>query len=500
MKPIIIAALAMTLSIPVLSAEDSVAKGQTAEQQPLYHETYRPQFHFSPKRGWVGDPTGLIKTDDGLFHIYWWGHATSPDLVHFTEISPRSFVNVPDSISCFTGSVVIDKDNRAGFGKDAWIAAYTTFNRNTKVQSQSIAPSFDGGKTFEYLAPPVIDLNHTEFRDPTCFWHEPSQKFIFVVAKALDKVAEFYTSDDMHNWTLAGTFGPAGDSDRSWECPELIQVPLDGDPGNLRYVLIVSCNWDKVQYFVGDFDGKTFTPDPATADLPRYIDLGLDTYATHAFHNYSSSTMEPTILSWVSKWDYAPVASRHYKSDMFSIPRNLRLETIDSVATLIQTPVEAISELRGDAINLSQTLPVGVRNLKELAELNNQYEMEITIPTDNPDLFGMNLCVGDGRKLTVTYDTENQSFTIDRMNVADSRLPRFERVIGAKVPPVNGELKMRIFVDKTSVEIFCNDGRQVFTALTFPSPDQNGVELFTLRTPLPIQLTAYPLRSIWPAE
>lgn len=496
MKPIIAATLALTCCAPCVFSQNE-AKADNSQPGNLYHETYRPQFHFSPKRGWVGDPTGLVKTDDGLYHIYWWGHAISPDLVHFTEISPRSIVNVPDSISCFTGSVVIDKENRAGFGKDAWIAAYTTFNRNTLVQSQSIAPSADGGLTFEYMAPPVIDLNHTEFRDPTCFWHEPSQKFIFVVAKALDKKAEFYTSDDMRNWTLAGSFGPAGDSDRSWECPELIQVPLDGDPDNLRDLLIVSCNWDKVQYFVGDFDGKTFTPDPGTADLPRYIDLGLDTYATHAFHNYSSSEMQPTILSWVAKWDYAPAASKHYRSDMFSIPRNLSLVTIDSVATLVQTPVEAIKSLRGEAIDLSQTLPVGVTDLPRLASLNNQYELELTIPADKPELFGMNLCVGEGRKLSVTYDTENETLTIDRTNVADSKLPRFERVIGAKVPPVNGKLKLRVFVDKTSVEIFCNDGRQVFTALTYPSPGQTGVELTALRHPLPITLTAYPLASIW---
>lgn len=458
---------------------------------------YRPAYHFSSKRGWVGDPCGLIKAPDGQYHIYWWGHATSPDLVHFNELSSHSIKGVPDSISCFTGSVVVDHNNAAGFGKDAWIAAYTTFNRKSKVQSQSIAPSKDGGLTFDFMAPPVIDLNHTEFRDPTCFWHEPSGKFVFVVAKALDKKAEFYTSSDMRNWELSGSFGPAGDSDRSWECPELISLPLDGDPSKMHDVMIVSCNWDKVQYFTGHFDGKTFTADEGTSDLPRYIDLGLDTYATHAFHNYSNSEMEPTILSWVAKWDYAPAANKHYRADMFSLPRNLKLVTIDSVPTLIQTPVKALESLRGKAIDLSRKLPVGVSEITPLSNLSNQYELNLTLPASEPELYGLNLCVGEGRKLSISYDTENQTLCIDRTNVADSKLPRFERVVGAKVPSVNGEITMQIFVDKTSVEIFCNGGSQVFTVLTFPSPSQTGVEMTTLRKPRSISATAYPLASIW---
>ena len=162
----------------------TLSAGAQMNSDSLYKEPYRPQYHFSPEKGWIGDPSGFMYYQ-GKYHMYWWGKVESTDLVHYQQITPYAMTGTDDNISYFTGSAVIDKNNTAGFGKGAYVAAYTVFEKDSKKQAQGISFSHDG-KTFHYYeGNPVLDLWSTEFRDPTVFWHEPTQKWVMVVAKAL---------------------------------------------------------------------------------------------------------------------------------------------------------------------------------------------------------------------------------------------------------------------------------------------------------------------------
>ena len=156
----------------ILSLILMVSGSLSAMAQPstdsMYNEQYRQQYHFSPRKGWIGDPSGLMYYQ-GKYHLFWWGKAESDDLVHYKEVSPNVMKDVDKNIACFTGSALIDKNNTAGYGKDAYIAALTVFERDSKKQAQGIAFSHDGKNFYHYDGNPVLDIWSTEFRDPTVF-------------------------------------------------------------------------------------------------------------------------------------------------------------------------------------------------------------------------------------------------------------------------------------------------------------------------------------------
>lgn len=216
--------------------------GFCADSEATYAEKYRPQYHFTPAHRWIGDPCGLVR-NGGRYLAYSWGAAASDDLVHWTELNDHAIKELPPKTSAFTGSVVVDRDNTAGYGPGAMIAAFTSFDEDSKKQSQSIAFSHDGGETYRYYdGNPVIDIWSTEFRDPTVIWDEGSRRWVMLVAKALEKKVAFYGSDDLKHWEWLSDFGPLGDSVRSWECPDMFQIEVDGKPGVRKWVMVVSVN------------------------------------------------------------------------------------------------------------------------------------------------------------------------------------------------------------------------------------------------------------------
>lgn len=192
-----------------------------ASAEEAYTEKWRPQFHFTPAHRWIGDPCGLVYFQ-GKFHAYSWGAAESEDLIHWKERNQNAITDIPTGVAPFTGSVVVDKNNSAGYGDNAFIAAFTSFDEQSKKQSQSIAFSLDEGETFQYYdLNPVIDIWSTEFRDPTVIWDENTHRWIMLVAKALEKKVAFYASKDMKHWDWLSDFGPMGDNEKSWECPDM---------------------------------------------------------------------------------------------------------------------------------------------------------------------------------------------------------------------------------------------------------------------------------------
>lgn len=462
----------------------------------LYKEPYRQQYHFSPRKGWIGDPSGLLR-HNGRYHAYWWGAASSEDLVHWTEDSPFAIKGMPDHIAAFTGSVVVDTANTAGYGHDAYIAAFTSFDKNTTKQSQSIAFSRDGGREFQYYdLNPVVDIWSTEFRDPTVFRHEPTGRWIMVVAKALEKKVAFYGSSDLKHWEWLSEFGPAGDNERSWECPDMFELAVDGDPDNRRWVLVVSVNWAHEQYFTGSFDGVTFTADPVEG--ANYVDEGLDYYASRTFQDFDSDRPEEVYsLGWVATWDYAHHVPGEHGKGCWSIPRRLGLKSTPGGLRLTQQPAEAFTSLRGKPVTVSRRLNKGVTPMKDVSEMGNVYEIMADFVPGDGDTSGFRLCTGSGKKLVISYDTDAGRLTVDRTNTAVSPIVKFDRIASCQLPLDDGHLKLRIFTDRTSVEIFSADGEKVMTLQTFCDPTHTGAELFSLLGNTSVDLTAWPLSSIW---
>ncbi|MFI6507285.1 GH32 C-terminal domain-containing protein [Streptosporangium sp. NPDC050855] len=256
------------------------------DRPPRYDQPHRPQLHYSPAENWMNDPNGLVH-HNGEYHLFYqynpqgdvwgnisWGHAVSTDLVHWKELGVA--IPATDDEKIFSGSVVVDRKNTAGFGRSAMVAIYTGWNPTTGVQSQSLAHSTDNGRTWtKYDGNPVIDLASKDFRDPKVFWYAKGGHWVMSVAMAADQKIRFYRSADLKSWTKLSDFGPANATGGAWECPDLFQVPVEGRPGAKKWVLAVSvgagaiAGGSGVQYFVGDFDGTTFTADNlVTGDPP----------------------------------------------------------------------------------------------------------------------------------------------------------------------------------------------------------------------------------------
>jgi fructan beta-fructosidase len=461
-----------------------------------YSEPYRPQFHFSPKKGWIGDPCGLTYYK-GKYQMYWWGKVVSDDLVYYKEISQKVLGGNKDSLSYFTGSTLIDKDNTAGFGANAYVAAYTLFNKQSKIQSQGISYSKDG-ESFQYFkGNPVLDIGSTEFRDPTVFWCPSSKQWVMVVAKALEKKIKFYGSKDLKSWNWLSDFGPAGAQEKAWECPDLFQLPVDGNSNDKRWVMVVSIDWAREQYFIGNFDGKTFT---LAADSPKealYVDQGLDFYASRTFQDYDGTLRATRSMGWIATWDYAQLVPSTWGKGFWSIARELELKSYPEGLRLVQQPIEALKQLRGKSQSFTYQIPQGTKLLSNFQPSENVYELEAGFNTGKQNVFGLNLCVGEGRKVGVSYDTETNLLTIDRTNCAKEKIEKFSRKTSAKVMPINGKLRMHFFVDKSSIELFTNDGKEVFTLLTYPGEQQTGIETFARNAGTELNLKAWNLKSVW---
>ncbi|MDW8809134.1 GH32 C-terminal domain-containing protein [Streptomyces scabiei] len=269
---------AAAAAVCALSAALLAPKACAADAAP-YTETYRPQFHFTPEKNWMNDPNGLVyyKGEYHLFYQYnpsgngWgdmsWGHAVSKDLVHWEEL-PLALSH-DDKEMVFSGSAVVDENNTTGFGtkrNPPMVAIYTRHDKSTGIQSQALAHSTDLGRTWtRYQGNPVIDIGSKDFRDPKVQWYAPTQSWLMTVSLSAEHKVRFYSSKNLKEWTRLSDFGPAGATGGVWECPDLFPLPVDGDKGNTKWVLVVNINpggiagGSAAQYFIGDFDGTTFT-------------------------------------------------------------------------------------------------------------------------------------------------------------------------------------------------------------------------------------------------
>src|SRR5215470_16981480 len=336
--------------------------GLCQDKKP-YAEPYRPQVHFSPRRNWTNDPNGLVYFD-GEYHLFnqynpygnkWghmsWGHAVSADLVHWKHL-PLA-IPEKDSVMIFSGSAVIDKTNTSGFAKKPgqvpMVAIYTAHvisdasKPDDYRQEQHIAYSLDKGRAWtKYSANPVLDIHKKDFRDPKVFWFEKQKKWIMAVVLPHEHRVQFYSSPNLKQWTYMSEFGPAGDVENIWECPDLLQVPIENSGGRKKWVLINS-QQTTMQYFVGEFDGTSFRSENSSNKIYR-PDFGPDYYAAVTY-NLPSNQL-PVLLGWANNWTYAnDIPTFPWKSAM-ALPRNLSLRKIGSEWILIQQPIAALNLLR----------------------------------------------------------------------------------------------------------------------------------------------------------
>ena len=422
-------------------------------------EKFRPAYHHTPLYGWMNDPNGMFYKDD-VWHLYYqynpygsqwenmtWGHSTSSDLIHW-ESQPLA-IETDWLGAIFSGSAVVDRDNTAGFGRNAVIAMYTSAGA---AQTQSIAYSADGGTTFtKYAGNPVITFNAPDFRDPKVFWHEQTKRWIVVLA--VGQEVHFYSSKNLKEWKYESAFGREyGCHDGVWECPDMLCF---GD----KWVLLLNINpggpfgGSATQYFVGTFDGNKFVCEDDPQET-KWMDYGKDHYATVTFHNAPEGRI--VALPWMSNWQYAnQVPTRQFRSAN-GLPRDLGLKTVGAETYLTSTPSKEMLSLRGQK----------VKKPTETCEIVVDVKGSATIKLLN----------AKGEQVVMNYDAQKQTFSMDRTTSGDvSFSEAFPCVTTA---PTYGNIRqLRLFIDRCSIEAFVSDGRMAMTNLVFPSEPYNNIKV-----------------------
>ena len=422
-------------------------------------ERFRPRYHHTPLYGWMNDPNGMFYKD-GVWHLYYqynpygsqwenmsWGHSTSRDLIHW-DAQPLAIES--DWLGAiFSGSAIVDKDHTTGFGRNAVVAMYTSAGA---AQTQSIAYSTDGGQTFtKYAGNPVITFNAPDFRDPKVFWHEPTSKWMVVLA--VGQEVQFYSSKNLKEWKYESSFGREyGNHDGVWECPDMLCF---GE----KWVLLLNINpggpfgGSATQYFVGRFDGHTFTCEDNPSET-KWIDYGKDHYATVTFHNAPEGRI--VALPWMSNWQYAnQVPTQQFRSAN-GLPRDLGIKTIGGETILTCIPSKEVMALRGKK----------VKQPTEACEIVIDMKSSTDIVLSN----------AKGEQVTMHYDAQKQEFKMDRTKSGDVSFS--EAFPCETAAPTFGSIKqLRLFIDRCSIEAFDAEGKMVMTNLVFPSEPYNTIKV-----------------------
>lgn len=404
----------------------------------LYREKYRPQFHFSSKRGWNNDPNGLVYYA-GEYHLFYqhnpygwnwgnmtWGHAVSKDLVHWEELGDAIH---PDALgTIFSGSAVVDEQNTAGFqqGDEKTLIAVYTYAGDTNRWSegvkftQALAYSNDRGRTWtKYEGNPVLAHINGGNRDPKAFWHEPSKQWVIVLYLD-DHRMGFFTSKDLKTWESQSELKCFH------ECPELFELAVDGDENNKKWVLYGAAG----DYHIGEFNGKTFTPEGEA--LP--FNYGNCFYASQTFNNIPAEDGRRIQIAWGT--------TGHKEmpfNQMMNFPVELSLRTTEDGPRLFAWPVQEIETLYKESTDLPD---MELRDTSQKLEYKGNGLMDINLVFQNNSAaeFGVTI-----QGWAITYDTGTGELRCD-----DKKAPLANR---------EGRIELRLLVDRLSVEIFANNGQ-----------------------------------------
>ncbi len=492
--------------------EKKGSKEIAANEISAEEQLYRPNFHFTPKANWMNDPNGMFYLN-GTYHLYYqyypdgnvwgpmhWGHATSTNMIAWEE---QPIAIYPDDLGLiFSGSAVVDVNNTSGFGKDGIVpivAMYTYHNMKGEqageldFQTQAIAYSLDEGMTWvKYDKNPVIpNSGIKDFRDPKVIWDVDHSKWIMTLA-AGDKVL-FYSSLNLRDWILESSFGAAfGQHDGMWECPDLFPIKVSGQD-ETKWVLLVSINpaapngGSGTQYFVGDFDGQKFTLDTdfkqqLQQDSAVWLDYGRDNYAGVTWSNIPKKDGRKLFIGWMSNWEYArDVPTETWRSAM-TIPRELKLKKNEKEFVLSSAPVTELSKYVSKTI-VKETLTVNnqktiiTKSEIDLSRVRIQLEMN-HLKSDKYDFTFQN---SFGDRLSFGIDNIKKQYYLNRQNSGKVTFSdKFANTISkAPIKNPSNMLKIEVLVDKTSIEVFYNDGETIMTEIFFPN---EPFEAFSINT------------------
>lgn len=460
------------------------------------------RLHYSPPRHWMNDPNGLV-FHDGRYHLYFqynpygvdhgnlsWGHASSTDLVNWEDHPVAIWCDEEEDI--FSGSIVVDTDATSGFGtteSPAFIALYTSMYKGTGRQAQSLAYSLDEGMTWtKYQGNPVLDRESTDFRDPKVMrWTGPEESYwVMATVEALHHEVLFYRSDDLRTWTHLSTFGPEGAAGGVWECPDLFPLQVEGTD-DVRWVLIVSLSPGGVaggsgtQYFVGDFDGTTFTPDEHRplvrdddAELRKlsWLDHGHDNYAGVTFAGLPDS--DRTLIAWMNNWNYARETPAEPARGAMTLPRRLSLVERGGRTVIRQVPVvpsATWTDLEPIDLTGAVRLPV---------EVEGAAVIELTVRVQDADAVDIRLRhAEDGSGgAVVRFDARSQEVVVDRTAASGDGIHPLFTAVG-RAPRLEGGplIDLQIVLDDRSIEVFADDGTVSLTELIYPETGASGLSI-----------------------
>ena len=490
---------------------------------------YRPSYHFTPAYGWMNDPNGMVYKD-GEYHLYYqynpygskwgnmhWGHAVSRDLIHWQHLDPAIARDTLGHI--FSGSSVVDIHNTAGYGKNAIIALYTSAS-DKNGQIQCMAYSTDNGRTFtKYESNPVLTPfdGLRDFRDPKVFWYEKGKCWYMIVSA--DKETRFYKSKNLKKWEYVSAFGNGmGQQPCQYECPDFFQLPVNGDPNNMKWVMIMNINpgclfgGSATEYFVGDFDGKNFTC--ADAHEAKWMDYGKDHYATVTFSNTGNRVLA---MTWMSNWQYADLTPFKQNRGANGLPRELKLFELDNKYYIQEGVAPEVMALRKETKELGNLTIEKEKDFAGIASgMNGAFEIEADVTADANGIAGIEIYNNKQERTLVYIDMKNRRIVTDRTESGltdfgkysephhiekkwdkqrkeQSLLPaRMVNAINYKNnfalatwAPLNlcGKDKktfhVDIFVDKSSIELFVDGGRIAMTNLVFPIAPYENVKFYS---------------------
>lgn len=451
-------------------------------ESEMYKEEFRPQIHYTTRRGWTNDPNGMVYYD-GEYHMFYqhnpfetgwgnmtWNHAVSKDLLHWEELK---LALLPDKLgTMFSGSAVIDYNNTAGFNKGdtpAMLAMYTADLRKDGQelgQQQCIAYSLDKGRTFtKYEGNPVLPMverfGSKHARDPKTFWYEPGKHWVMIMHEGI--AMTIYNSKDFKNWQITDTL-TAG----YWECPELFELPVDGDKDNEKWV-VYGVNGI---YQIGNFDGKKFTPE---TEMLRY---NCKPWSMTAAQTYND---EPKGRRVSIGWGHASFPGMAF-TETFTFPMEMHLKTTPNGVRLHVLPVEELEQLHAKKYSFENIIIGDELNEKLKVIKSPLLHIKTTIEAQNSRFFGINI-----NGYEIKYD------------VAMNRLR------DVFIPLQNRQLKIEVLVDKTLIEVYVNDGRYYWFE-NYDDGDLNNFELSFDKGGDPLnknpqtlikKLEIYELQPIW---
>ncbi len=501
---IIILLLSLFVSCKNKTEESQITENKSDKTTYSEEELSRPNFHFTPKKGWMNDPNGMFYKN-GYYHLYFqhypdgntwgpmhWGHAISTDMVTWKEMPIAIYPDEKGYI--FSGSSVVDVNNSSGFSKNGIepiIAMFTYHDMdgekagNINYQSQAIAYSLDEGQTFtKYSENPVIkNPGIKDFRDPKIVWDSIHEKWLMVLA-AGQKIM-FYSSSNLKDWKLESDFGDGiGGHGGVWECPDFFPMKVQGTE-EVKWVLLVSINpggpngGSATQYFVGDFDGKQFKIDASfendlnnTEYKSIWIDYGRDNYAGVTWANIPDTDGRKLFIGWMSNWEYANVVPTEAWRSAMTVARQIELQKTNDSYKLLFKPLKELTSYRSvkykkESIAIKEDTKIIDSKVIDLSST----EINFKISDLKNSGFTFKLTNKQGDTLAFGYNNSHKNFFVDRRKSGKTEFSEkfADRVSLAKRTSLNPDLLGTIILDKTSIELFFDNGETVMTEIFFPN-------------------------------